>query len=210
MSIEEKIKNESSVDASSDDDALGLLRSEDAELRRLFGAIEEARADTVGGRARYGDLAKDIIQHLATREAALVEVGRTIAAVPEFNNIAASLGADPSTRRQLLDQLEKMSRGVQGINLNTGQDFDGVLQQTIDTVSPEIERDLSEVIPALRAQLSNSEEEVPLKSADYVARHAPTSLSPERPRWYERAPVVSRFLTMYDRLRDFPRASRHR
>jgi hypothetical protein len=41
-------------------------------------------------------------------------------------------------------------------------------------------------------------------------RHAPTSLSPEGPRWYERAPVISRLLTIYDRLRDFPRASRHR
>jgi hypothetical protein len=210
MAIEETIKNGTHFESKADDDdALGLLEREDIELRRLFGAIEDARADTVRGRALYGDLAKDIIQHLATREAALVEVARTVGEVPDLQGPSANLDADPATRRQLLDRLEKMSRGVQGINLNTGQDFDGVLQQLIDVVTPDIERDLSETVPAVRSWLSKSGEEDPLKSADYVIRHAPTSLSPQGPRWYERAPVISRVLTIYDRLRDFPRAARH-
>jgi hypothetical protein len=210
MAIEEKMKNGSHFEAKEGDDALDLLEREDVELGRLFTAIEEARADTVRGRAVYGDLAKDMIQHLATREAALVEVTRAVAEVPGLASTAAALGADPSSRRQLLDRLEKMSRGVQGINLNTGQDFDGVLQELIDAVTPDIERDLANTVPAVRSWLSKSEGEDPLKSADYVVRHAPTSLSPEGPRWYERAPVISRLLTIYDRLRDFPRAARHR
>jgi hypothetical protein len=206
MAIEDTVRGGGHVEANRSDDALNLLEREDVELRRLFAAIEEARADTVGGRATYGDLAKDIIQHLATREAALVEVAKKIDDVDE---LAGVLDADPSTRRKLLGHLEKMSRGVQGINLNTGQDFDGVLQRVIDIVDPEIERDLNIAVPAVRRWLSDSAEEDPLRSADYVIRHAPTSLSPEGPRWYERAPVVSRLLTIYDRLRDFPRASQH-
>ena len=208
MAIEDTVRSDGHVETKRSDDALDLLEREDVELCRLFAVIEEARADTVGGRANYGDLAKDVIQHLATREAALVEVARKIENMGDLGGVAPSLYADPSTRRELLDRLEKMSRGVQGINLNTGQDFDGVLQRVIDTVEPEIERDLTDAIPAVRGWLSKSEED-PLKGADYVVRHAPTSLSPQGPRWYERAPVISRLLTMYDRLRDFPRASRH-
>ena len=208
MAIEDTVRGARHVETKRSDDALDLLEREDMELCRLFAAIEESRADTVGGRANYGDLAKDVIQHLATREAALVEVARKIENMGDLGGVAPSLDADPSTRRGLLDRLEKMSRGVQGINLNTGQDFDGVLQRVIDTVEPEIERDLTDAIPAVRGWLSKSEED-PLRSADYVVRHAPTSLSPQGPRWYERAPVISRLLTIYDRLRDFPRASRH-
>jgi hypothetical protein len=209
MPIEERA-NATHIDVQPHDDALDLLQSEDEELRRLFTAIQEARGDTVHGRATYGDLAKDIIQHLATREAAIVEVGRVVTEVPELANIATALSGDVSTRRELLDQLEKMSRGVQGMNLNTGQDFDSVLQQVIDTVGPEIERDLADAVPAVRTWLARSEEPDPLKRGAYVARHAPTSLSPAGPKWYERAPVISRLLTIYDRLRDFPRAVRHR
>jgi hypothetical protein len=210
MAIEGTMKNGNHSESKPSDDALELLQREGKELRRLFGAVEAARADSVRGRAVYGDLAKDIIQHLATREAALVEVTRHVAGVSELKDVAASLDADSSTRRRLLDRLEKMSRGVQGINLNTGQDFDGVLQQVIDTLDPEIERDLTEIVPAVRAWLSRPDEEDPFKSADYVSRHAPTSLSPSGPQWYERAPIISRILTIYDRLRDFPRAERHR
>jgi hypothetical protein len=208
MAIEEKVKNETHVATEAHDDALSLLEQEDRELDRLFKAIRDTGADTVGGRD-YGDLAKDVIQHLATREAALVEVARKVSDIPELGGVAEALGADSSNRRKLLDRLEKMSRGVQGINLNTGQDFDGALQRLIDTVAPELVRDLAESIPKVRAWLTTSGHEDPLKSADYVARHAPTSLSPKGSRWYERAPVISRVLTIYDRLRDFPRATRH-
>jgi hypothetical protein len=210
MPIEERA-NATHIEVQPHDDALDLLQREDEELQRLFTAIQEARGDSAHGRAIYGDLAKDIIQHLATREAAIVEVGRVVTEVPELGSIAAALGASASHRRELLDQLEKlMSRGVQGMNLNTGQDFDSVLQQVIDTVGPEIERDLADAVPAVRTWLASTEEPDPLKSGAYVAQHAPTSLSPAGPKWYERAQVISRLLTVYDRLRDFPRAVRHR
>jgi hypothetical protein len=64
-------------------------------------------------------------------------------------------------------------------------------------------------VPAVRSWLTKSGDQDPLKSADHIVRHAPTSLSPQGPRWYERAPIISRVLTIYDRLRDFPAASKH-
>jgi hypothetical protein len=46
-----------------------------------------------------------------------------------------------------------------------------------------------------------------LKSADHICKHAPTNLDPERPRWRERAPIISRLITVDDRLRDFPQGA---
>jgi hypothetical protein len=103
-----------------------------------------------------------------------------------------------------------MSRGVQGINLNAGQDFDGTVQDLVDIVRADIDTDLADLVPAVADWLSRTRSEGQLESADYVVKHAPTSLSPKGPRWYERAPVVSRLITIYDHLRDFPRAVRHR
>jgi hypothetical protein len=103
-----------------------------------------------------------------------------------------------------------MSRGVQGINLRTGQDFDAEIEELIQLVGTEIEWDLGEAIPELRASLKQSHREQELKSARHVRRHAPAKLDPGGTRWYERAPVISRFLTVYDHLRDFPKSSRRR
>jgi hypothetical protein len=114
MAAGDTMKDAKHVKTRRSDDALNLLEREDVELRRLFAANEEARADTVRGRATYGDWTKDVIQHLATREAALVEVARKIEDVAELDGVAPSLDADSPTRRELLNRLEKMSRGVQG------------------------------------------------------------------------------------------------
>jgi len=46
-----------------------------------------------------------------------------------------------------------------------------------------------------------------LKSAARISEHAATNLNPERPRWKERPPIISRLITAYDRLRDFPRGA---
>jgi hypothetical protein len=188
------------------DDALDLLESEDRELRRLFAEIQESRGRSVDDRARYGDLAKEIIRHLANREAALVDVQQVLDDASDMSQVSTKLAEGVSDRRTLIDQLEKMSRGVQGINLNTGQDFDAVLRQVIDVVSSDIELDTTDLIPTVAEWLSRSGREKELHSAEHIVKHAPTNLSPKGPRWYERAPFVSRLVTMYDHLRDFPRA----
>jgi hypothetical protein len=187
-------------------DALDLLEQEDYELQRLFSEIQASRGGSVEDRARYGDLAKEIVRHLANREAPLLDVQRVIEDAPEFERLTEKLTNGVSDRRRLIDELEKMPRGVQGINLNTGQDFDGTLQNVISVVSTDIEIDLTDVVPTAAEWLSRTGQEKELSSADHIVKHAPTNLSPKGPRWYERAPVVSRLVTIYDHLRDFPRA----
>ncbi len=103
-----------------------------------------------------------------------------------------------------------MSRGIQGINLNTGQDFGGPFQELIQLVGSEIESDLEDAVATLEAWLWQHDSADELPSATHALKHAPTNVDAQEPRWYERAPPLSRSLTVYDHLRDFPKATRHR
>jgi hypothetical protein len=190
--------------------ALDLLEREDIELRSIFGQVRAAQGWSVEDRADYGDLAKTVIRRVATREAALVDVASVAGQVPALEALTERIEQLSSIRREALDKVEKMSRGVQGINLNTGQDFDKEFSALMQIVGSEIEWDLDEAIPAVRSALEQHDKVGDLTSADKVAKRAPTNLSPKGPRWYERAPVLSRFISTYDRLRDFPHAVRQR
>ena len=188
-------------------DALDLLESEDLELRRLFTSLRVKRGDSVEERAVYGNLAKEVIRRLATREAALVDVARVAGGDPALHEILERFESAQQDHRPSIDRLEKMSRGVQGINLRVGQDFDGEMQELMQLVGTEIEWELGVALPEIKGSLRTSGLGDELKSADHIARHAPTNLHPDGPRWWERAPVISRLLTVYDRLRDFPRGA---
>jgi hypothetical protein len=185
--------------------ALDLLEREDLELRRLFTVLRQHRGSSVEDRADYGNAAKDIIRHVATREAALVEVVDSVADQPELEELSARLRDRMGTRREHIDRVEKMSRGVQAINLNMGQDFDAEMRELEQIVGTEIEWELGEAIPQIQHGMGGPEADDAMKSARYVEKHAPTKLEPSGPRWVERAPFISRFLTVYDHLRDFPR-----
>jgi len=184
--------------------ALDLLEKEDLELRRLFEVLRQHRGDSVEDRADYGNAAKDVLRHLATRESALVEVGEAVSAQPGLEHLSAQLEDRMGKRREQIDRVERMSRGVQGINLNQGQDFDSELQELEQIIGTEIEWELEEAIPQIHHAMG-SDVDHDMRSARYVQQHAPTNLEPSGPRWVERAPVVSRLLTIYDHLRDFPR-----
>jgi len=185
--------------------ALDLLEKEDLELRRLFTVLRQHRGASVEDRADYGNAAKDVIRHLATREASLVEVAEFIADRPELSPLADEMHDRMGMRRRHIDRVERMSRGVQGISLNVGQDFDEEMQEVEQIVGTEIEWELNEAIPRIQHVLSDAGQDESLKSAEHVQKHAPTKLDPRGPRWFERAPVVSRLLTVYDHMRDFPR-----
>jgi len=185
--------------------ALDLLETEDLELRRLFSVLRQHRGTSVVDRADYGRAAKDVIRHVATREAALVEVAESVFDRPDLEGMSAQIQGRMGTRRRQIDRVEKMSRGVQGINLNMGQHFDDEMVELEQIVGTEIEWELGEAIPQILHALSSSDTQAELKSARHVEKHAPTHLEPSGPRWVERASVVSRFLTIYDHLRDFPR-----
>jgi hypothetical protein len=101
-----------------------------------------------------------------------------------------------------------MSRGVPPINLNHGQEFDGAFRDVIQEVGTEIEWDLEIGLPAMKAVIRSNEIPDDLKSATHVAKHAPTNLHPDGPKWFERAPVISRLITIYDHLDDYPQSNR--
>jgi hypothetical protein len=186
------------------------LEREDIELQSVFSRVRSLQGESVEERYEYGDLAKTAIRRVATREAALVDVATVAAGAPELQGLTERFERLSPARREALDTVEKMSRGVQGINLNTGQDFTKEFIDLMRIVGSEIEWDLREGIPTVRNVLAQHDMVQNLTSAGKVARRAPTNLSPEGPRWFEHAPIISRFLSIYDRLRDFPGAVRRR
>jgi hypothetical protein len=188
--------------------ALDVLEAEDLELRRIFTGLQATRGPSVEERAAYVDFAKEAIRHLATREAALVDVARVAGSDAALHEVSEQLKASMHERRPLIDRVEKMSRGVQGINLRVGQDFESDMDRLVQIVGTEIEWDLGRGVPEIRARLRGTEHEAEFKKAGHVESHAPTNLSPEGPRWWEHAPILSRLITIYDRLRDFPRATK--
>jgi hypothetical protein len=188
---------------------LDLLEREDRALRHIFADLRTTEGQSVEERAEYGDLAKSLIRRVSSREAALVDVEKAVADVPELSAILHRFEQQRVARRRSLDRVEKMSRGVQSIILNTGQEFDAELTELTQLVGTEIDWDLDEAVPAVRHALERRGRMSDLSSATTVARRAPTNLSPDGPRWYEGAPLISRIIAIYDSLRDFPRA-RHK
>jgi hypothetical protein len=188
--------------------ALDLLEDEDRTLRALFGSLDRNLGTDVEDRAAYGDIAKQLIRHIATREAAVRDVMAGMSGVSGLTDIVDRMDLNTEDRRRLISEAEHMSRGVQGINLNTGQDFHAVVKALANLLMSEIEWELSHAIPTIRETTNLVLRSDSLHSADHTKKHAPTNLDPDGARWYERAPVLSRLITVYDHLRDFPRASR--
>ena len=123
--------------------------------------------------------------------------------------MAERLRSFDTSMRDRYDQVGDMSRGIKGIDLNIGQDFDGAFLPLMEVMSSEIDWELGEAIPLIeRTRQELSGEPIPLHSERYAEHHAPTTLSRHGPRWYEQSATISRLLTMYDHLRDYPRAAK--
>jgi hypothetical protein len=127
--------------------ALDVLEREDLELRALSRQVTVLRGSSVEERAEYGDLAKTAIHKIAAREAALLDVAAVVAKVPELTPLPHRFGENTSVRRETINATEKMSRGIQGINLNQGQDFNAEFTALMGIVGSEIEWDLDEDLP---------------------------------------------------------------
>jgi short-subunit dehydrogenase len=188
--------------------SLDVLENEDTLLLQLFEGVALSRGSSVEERYSYGNLAKEIIRHLAIHQSSLVNVATAISSEPDLREIASRMVTRATERRSLIDEVTKMARAVQPVALHEGQDFDEVFERLIAAVRPEIAWELAEALPAIRASIPDHEADQRFRSANYVRRHAPTYLSTKGPRWYEQAPIVSRALTIYEHLNDFPRASR--
>jgi hypothetical protein len=189
------------------EDALDVLKSEDRAVAEIFRLFFTTRASAVSEREQHGNLGKQLIRRMGVREAARDHLSEALAATPLLE-VSARLLVNTTSRRQALDQVEAMSRGIQGIYLNTHQDFDGAVAALRDIVQPEIKWELDEAIPLVESTLSVEQRAQMFRSARYLRKHAPTRLDPLGPKWYEHAHVFSRVLTIRDHLRDFPRANR--
>ena len=186
--------------------SLDLLEHEDHVLVELFAKVRHHRGQGVEDRYEYGNAAKQIIRHIAVRQACLLDVSRTIGAAPSLAPYGSRMNQRAIERREVLDVLGHLSRSIQGIYLNTGQDFDGPMTTLMERVESEIRWELNDAIPSIRSVAA--EGALPqFKSERYIRHHAPTRLRPSGPSWRERNAVASRVVTMIDHLRDHPRAA---
>jgi hypothetical protein len=185
---------------------LDLLEHENQLLLKLFSTLNSNRGASVQQRFAYGNAAKQIIRHLAIRQACLMDVGTVvIASGDDLGPFGRRLVERAVDRREQFDIVGDMSRNVQGMYLNQGQDFDSQMQSLIEEVEVEINWEMQEGLPTIR----KTAQATPLrfKRARVMLRRAPTRLNPTGPRWHEHAPLVSRLLTIFDHLRDHPRAT---
>lgn len=196
------------LDESQERTSLDLLEREDRRIMELWRQIDEKRGTSVEDRADYGNLAKLLIRHLAVREAAALDVADGLSQEQPLRGLGERFAGQPESRREHMDRVERLSRGIQGIDLNTGQDFDGALLELFAVLRPQLEWDLDEGIPEVRSSVPPERCEELFHTPAHVSRHAPTSLDPHGPTWWERAPVISRLITIVHHLRDYPRATR--
>ena len=119
-------------------------------------------------------------------------------------DLVARFHQDMEDRRTAIDTMDSMSRGIQGINLNQGQDFDGVLLSLIDLMVPEIRWDLDQALPELRRILAPTAQVEEFHDDRYLLHHAPSHVSPSGPRWYDRFSPIARIHALFTHLQDYP------
>lgn len=134
--------------------SLDMLRRENHLLKDLFRQVKASQGSSVEDRYNYGNAAKQIIRHLATRQASLMDVARAISEFPSLRDTGARMIARATARRVLIDKVGDMSRSIQGIYLNQGQDFDTPLASLIEAVDAEIDWELADAIPLIQETLS--------------------------------------------------------
>lgn len=180
-------------------DALDQLEYEDQALQKLLAAM----ADTSLDRREHGVTGKLLVEHLAVREAAREMVADGLRRVPELEWASDRLRSGTERRRERLVALDDMARGVQPVNLNQAQDFDGAVAEIRDDLLEEIRVELDQVVPVVRRTAGARRRKL-FPSAKYVRRHSPTHPGVHRRRWYERFGPLVRLHAVYDALRGFP------
>jgi hypothetical protein len=188
--------------------SLEALEQHNLILVSLFERIAGCRGSSVEERWEYGNCAKEAIRHLADRVAALSDVARATSSIPGLGELSQRLSNHDRAMRGLFDEAGRMSRGVRGMDLNLGKDFDAAFVPLIEMVAIEVRWELDLLIPTLDGALRGGTPGIELHSERFVRHNAPTTLHRAGPRWHERDLLVWRVLTMFDHLRDYPRAAR--
>lgn len=191
-----------------DGDALDVLERQDRALMTLFADLDSSRGRPgVLERYEHGNQSKRLIRRIAYREAAKADLLSVLADDRRFDAVREHLIGAAEERRNAMNVLDLMSRGVRPIDLNKTQDLDGAIDDLRRVAAPEIRWELEEGIATVRDLLS-SEQRARLHSAHYVRRHAPTKLDPEGLRQPDHFRFVTWALTVWDHLLDRPRPVR--
>lgn len=183
-----------------DQTSLDLLQSENLVLRDLFHQLDEHRRSSVGEQYKYGNLAKQIIRHLAIRQSSLMNVAGAVSPISSLRSTSDRMRERGTDRRRTYDEVGDMARDVPVMSLNQGQDFDGPLTALIDAATTEMDWELSDAIPLIRRSISAEDCVALFSSARYSQRHAPMKLNRSGPRWYEHMPVISRVATVFGHM----------
>jgi uncharacterized membrane protein len=183
--------------------AVDLLAREDAALAGLLAKMHEMSLGSVDARSEFGDLAKAMIRHAAAREAAVEDMTLALANCAPMAAVVERMDADLAAEHPALAELESLARGVTGMNLNLGQDFNGPLEQFEELIARQISWEMNEALPMIRTLLAEHPElGERLHSHRYLLRHAHAHPEPEIASWYERPALVGRLLNTVSRLRD--------
>jgi hypothetical protein len=127
-------------------------------------ALRARRGSSVEERGRYGDIARETIRHLATREAALVDAINGASDDPGWHEWSNRSEDGMRRHRPYVDRVEKMSRGVQGIDPGVGQDFDVEMEQLMQVVGTEIEWEMDVALPDRKGILGAADRQGDLRT----------------------------------------------
>jgi hypothetical protein len=205
------------ADPGAEPDVLDLLAAEDELVAKAMADLDAfhdpgpGRPGDPASQQRGIDAARDrgniekfLVEHFAVRLAARECLVRELTGHEQAGPLVTALGRHDREWREVLDQLDAMSKGVAAYELNLGQDFDAVLTRASAMAAEEIREDLDTVIPGLAEALDDDERRRILSSADKVRRHAPQHPSPSGPHFYERIGPIERVHAGWDRLRSMP------
>ncbi len=177
------------------------------QIVEILRVIDTHRGSSVDDRAEYGKLAKLLLRRAAVHEAAIADVLGAVSDMPQVDGIVEKVEAEAAARRELLDSMERKSRGVQGINLNQGSDFDVDLVAYDAVVRGQVPWERDVALPALRNVVRGCEGR--LHDEAYIVRHSPLRFGENR-RWHgSPRSLAAWFLTASSHLGDFPWWSQH-
>jgi hypothetical protein len=190
--------------------SLEELEHQDQVLQELLRSIDWDGDGGVEDRYDYGNSAKEIIRHVGTREAAALDVAHGIVDIAELAPTANRMLAADIEIRHHYAEAGRLSRGIRGIDLNVAQDFDAAFWPLASAVEAEVDWELAGELEHIESVVHEQGLAERFHSGQWVRHHAPTSLNPTRERWFERLPVTSFALTLWDHMRDYPKAARGR
>lgn len=179
--------------------ALALLEHEDRALLAILDRFESE--DDVLAHGRAGQL---LVEHLTLREAAREQVAVALREEPAVADLAEALEQDARERRAELVRLDEMARGVNPVNLNSGQPFDETVAEVAGPLRRQIRAELDELIPQVQGRVPEERLDRLLPSARTVTGHALAHPDVGEPKRIRRFAPLRRLRAMYQWTRRLP------